>query len=122
MAKITSGFSVQRSPSNVAGTPAAAAGPTPAGPAPSGAQTSTGAVLPLTDFYAMATASRCFYIPGRDFWPNSNVDARIAQMPLLDDQGREVRKKGKPVMGPGTLWLARKRSVASAVWAPGYPI
>jgi hypothetical protein len=90
--------------------------------APRGADEGRG--VTIDDFVAYAPMpSTCIFMPCREPWPNSSVDARLARMPVLNSNGLpKLDKKGNPVTIPASTWLARNRSVELATWVPGFPM
>jgi Family of unknown function (DUF5906) len=78
----------------------------------------------IDDFVAYAPmASTCIFMPCREPWPNSSVDARVARVPVLGSNGLpKVDKKGNPVTMSASAWLARNRSVEQMTWCPGLPM
>jgi hypothetical protein len=76
----------------------------------------------LQDFYAFMPLHRYLYIPSRDLWPASSVNARIPPLPLLDIDGKPVFDSKKcPQTIPASVWLDRHRPVEQMTWAPGKP-
>jgi hypothetical protein len=56
------------------------------------------------------------FIPSREFWPATSVNARIFPIPNgTDDNGEEVTI-------PANVWLDRHRPVEQLTWAPGLPM
>ncbi|HJP68137.1 MAG TPA: primase-helicase family protein [Sphingomicrobium sp.] len=64
--------------------------------------------LSVDDFYAHMPSHSYIFIPSREFWPASSVNARI---PPQDDGG------DKPIAA--AAWLDRNRPVEQMTWAPG---
>lgn len=67
--------------------------------------------ISLSDFRAHMPDHRYIFMPTRDLWPASSVDARIP-WPTGDD--------GKPV--PPSKWLDRNAPVEQMTWCPGKPV
>jgi hypothetical protein len=65
----------------------------------------------IDDFRAFMPAHSYIYIPTRDMWPASSVNARVPPV---------IESEGKPV-APST-WLDRHRPVEQMTWAPGLPM
>jgi hypothetical protein len=78
--------------------------------APPRADATTGGVS-LDDFRAYMPAHSYIYIPSREMWPASSVNARVPPIPGSDE---------KPI-APST-WLAQHRAVEQMTWAPGLPM
>jgi hypothetical protein len=86
------------------------------------AATPSAAEWKLEDFCSYAPSRTCIYLPCKAPWPNTSVDERIAPQPLLDPNGNPVlNSKGKAVMIPASVWLAKHRSIESLTWDPGEP-
>jgi hypothetical protein len=66
--------------------------------------------LSIEDFYAYMPMHSYIYVPGRDMWPASSVNARLPEM----DVG------GKP--NKAATWLDSNRPVEQMTWAPGEPM
>lgn len=65
----------------------------------------------LTDFFAYMPAHSYIFIPTRDLWPASSVNARVFPRPMLN---------GKPVQ-PAS-WLDLNRPVEQMTWDPNEPL
>jgi hypothetical protein len=65
----------------------------------------------LDDFRAFMPAHSYIYVPTREMWPASSVNARVPPVPGAS---------GKPI-APST-WLDRHRPVEQMTWAPGLPM
>jgi Family of unknown function (DUF5906) len=66
----------------------------------------------LDDFCAyMPQRSAYFFIPSRELWPGTSVDARLPPVPGPD---------GKPIKP--SAWLAANAAVEQTTWAPGEPV
>jgi hypothetical protein len=64
-----------------------------------------------------------FFIPCRELWPGSSVNARLPWIPVLTKNGRPKRdKNGKPIRIPPTRWIDENRRVEQATWHPGLPM
>lgn len=67
--------------------------------------------LSVEDFYCyMAMPNAFIFIPTREVWPASSVNARIPPI-----------SNGKEQIKPST-WLAKNRPVEQMTWAPGLPM
>jgi hypothetical protein len=71
----------------------------------------------LEDLYCYMVMHNYIYAPTGEMWPASSVDARIAPIPQVDDDGN-------PVNGESTRaskWIASNRPVEQVTWFPGEP-
>lgn len=68
------------------------------------------------DFYAYMPEHRYIYIPSRDMWPSSSVNARLPPFKAGTDD------KGKDRYIPANVWLDQNRPVEQMTWAPGCPM
>jgi Family of unknown function (DUF5906) len=59
----------------------------------------------LDDFYAYMPMHAYLFVPSREMWPASSVNARLAS----------------PDEGKASAWLDRHRAVEQMTWAPGLP-
>jgi hypothetical protein len=66
----------------------------------------------LDDFYAYMPRHAYIYIPTREMWPATSVNARILPIPMLDSEGKQ-----KTITA--ATWLDQNRSVEQMTWAPG---
>jgi hypothetical protein len=65
----------------------------------------------LDDFRAYMPTHSYIYMPMREMWPASSVNARVP--PVLGLDGKSVAPSG---------WLAQHRAVEQMTWAPGLPM
>jgi hypothetical protein len=71
--------------------------------------------LPQRDAY--------FFIPCRDLWPGSSVNARLSPVPVLTKTGKPKKDAdGNPMVLRPTIWISRHRKVEQTTWAPGLPL
>jgi hypothetical protein len=64
-----------------------------------------------------------FFIPCRELWPGSSVNARLPRIPVLTKNGQPKRdKNGKPISIPATKWIDDNRRVEQTTWHPGLPM
>src|SRR5215831_12087846 len=76
----------------------------------------------LDDFHAYMPQHSYIFVPSRDMWPASSVNARIAPFPMLDRNGKPiVDENGKPKRTSASAWLDRNKPIEQATWAPGLP-
>jgi hypothetical protein len=79
--------------------------------------------IALTDFRSYMPGHNYIYLPTREPWPASSVNARIPPIPVTDYKGEPVLdEKKKPKTVPASLWLDRNRPVEQMVWCPGQPM
>jgi Family of unknown function (DUF5906) len=64
----------------------------------------------LEDFHAYMPAHSYIFVPSREMWPASSVNARIPPIPNGE----------KPM--PANAWLDRNKPVEQMTWAPGLPM
>ncbi|MHC2281043.1 hypothetical protein ACVME8_007686 [Bradyrhizobium diazoefficiens] len=76
---------------------------------PADPTTKAAEAVSLNNFFADMKSRHFIFVPARELWPASSVDARIP--PLLEG--------GKSV--PASKWLAKNRPVEQMTWAPGLP-
>lgn len=77
-------------------------------PVPSGATTETG--VTLDDFHAYLPAHTYIFVPTRELWPASSVNARVDAVPPSDPPLTAAQ------------WLDRHRPVEQMTWTPGQPL
>ena len=76
----------------------------------------TAGLVALEDFYAYMPEHNYLFIPSREFWPASSVNARIVPIATgTDDAGEEQHVSAN-------VWLDRNRPVEQLTWAPGLPL
>jgi hypothetical protein len=64
-----------------------------------------------------------FFIPCRELWPGTSVNARLPRIPLLTKSGQPRRdKNGKPISIAATKWIDENRRVEQTTWHPGLPM
>jgi hypothetical protein len=64
-----------------------------------------------------------FFIPCRELWPGTSVNARLPRIPLLTKNGQPKRdKNGKPISVPATTWIDQNCRVEQTTWHPGLPM
>ena len=69
----------------------------------------------VDDFYAYMPAHSYLFLPSREFWPASSVNARIFPIPNgTNDEGEETTISA-------SAWLDRQSLVEQMTWAPGLP-
>jgi hypothetical protein len=76
----------------------------------------------LNDFRAYMLMNNYIYMPTRDPWPKTSVNARLGKVQLVDANGQPVlNDAGEPEKISASLWLDRNKSVEQMTWAPGLP-
>jgi hypothetical protein len=79
--------------------------------------------LLITDFVAYMPGHSYIYIPTREHWPGSSVNARLEPHGVLDENGKiKLDSEGEPVLLKATTWLDQNRPVEQMTWAPGEPL
>ena len=73
--------------------------------------------ITLEDFHSYAPENVFIFVPTRQRWPGTSVNARIAPIPT----GR-FRENGSEIKQKATEWLSQNRSVEQMTWAPGLPM
>lgn len=64
-----------------------------------------------------------FFIPCRELWPGSSVNARLPTVPVLTKSGQPKRDtNGKPIYMSASKWIDNNRRVEQATWHPGLPM
>src|SRR5689334_18334642 len=69
------------------------------------------ASLTVDDFFAYMPAHQYIFVPTREFWPASSVNARV----------KPVASMGKERI-TAAAWLDNHRAVEQMTWAPGEPL
>jgi hypothetical protein len=75
-----------------------------------------GPPVSLADFYAYMPTHQYMFVPSREFWPSSSVNARIPPIDL--GSGEDGKRKTMTA----AAWLDRERPVEQMTWAPGQPL
>jgi hypothetical protein len=79
--------------------------------------------IALTDFRSYMPGHNYIYLPTREPWPASSVNARIPPVPVTNFKGEPVLgEDGKPKTVKANLWLDQNRPVEQMVWCPGQPM
>jgi Bifunctional DNA primase/polymerase, N-terminal len=73
----------------------------------------------LNDFRAYMPRHSYIYVPTRELWPASSVNARIASIPVFNDGEPVLDKNGRQVRINASTWLDQNRPVEQMTWAPG---
>jgi len=76
----------------------------------------------VNDFHAHMPTHQYIFMPTREPWPASSVNARIKPILLQDKDGKpELDKDGKGIRLPANAWLDANKPVEQMTWAPGLP-
>lgn len=68
----------------------------------------------INDFYAYMPMHQYIFVPSREMWPASSVNARIPPVTIATAEGpREI---------PAAKWLDQNRPIEQMTWAPGLPM
>jgi hypothetical protein len=78
--------------------------------------------ITVEDFVAYVPAHSYLFIPCREPWIGSGVDARVPPIPVLKKNGQPKVVNGKPVLIKATKWLDRNRPIEQLTWCPGEPM
>ena len=73
----------------------------------------------LNDFRAYMPRHSYIYVPTRELWPASSVNARIASVPVLNGSEPVLDDDGQQVKIKASTWLDQNRPVEQMTWAPG---
>jgi hypothetical protein len=73
----------------------------------------------LTDFCAYMPQHSYIYMPTREFWPATSVNARILPIPVFKDNEPVLDKKGNQVRINASTWLDQNRPIEQMTWVPG---
>jgi hypothetical protein len=76
----------------------------------------------IDDFVSFMPTHNYIYVPCRQAWPASSINARLKRMPVLTKSGKpRLDSNGKPMSIPASTWLDRNRPVEQISWCPGEP-
>ena len=75
----------------------------------------------LDDFYAYMPQHSYIYVPTREHWPASSVNARLPYgVPVFDkDRNPVLDKNGEQERIKSSMWLDQNRAIEQMTWAPG---
>jgi hypothetical protein len=76
----------------------------------------------VNDFVAYVPAHTYLFIPCREPWTGSGVDARVPPIPVFKKNGQPKIVNGKPALIKATKWLDQNRPVEQMSWCPGLPM
>ena len=75
------------------------------------------------DFRAYMPKHEYIYVPARELWPASSVNARLRPVLLFKADGSpQLDNKGDQKFSPASVWLDKHQSVEQMTWAPGLPM
>jgi hypothetical protein len=75
------------------------------------------------DFRAYMPGHYYIFIPSREPWPASSVNARLGHVPLSNADGTpKLDDKGDQETIPASKWLDQNSPVEQMTWAPGLPM
>jgi Family of unknown function (DUF5906)/CHC2 zinc finger len=78
--------------------------------------------ISLDDFYSFMPTHSYIFMPSRELWPGSSVNARMPPVPVVDAHGRPLpNKNGEQKLIPATTWLDKNHPIEQMTWAPGFP-
>jgi hypothetical protein len=88
------------------------------------AQTDNDQPVSMDDFCRYLIQSNAyFFIPCRELWPGTSVNARLPRVPVLTAGGQpKCDSKGKPISISATQWIDENRRVEQTTWHPGLPM
>jgi hypothetical protein len=79
--------------------------------------------LSVHDFVAYMPMHNYIFIPTREPWPASSVNARLEPQAVLDEKGNvKLDAEGEPVILKASAWLDQEAPVEQMTWAPGEPL
>ena len=76
------------------------------------------APVTLDDFRAYMPQHSYIFVPSRDLWPASSVNARIPPVPLMRNGEPVLDEDGEQKFISASAWLDRNRPVEQMTWAP----
>lgn len=77
----------------------------------------------LKDFYAYMPMHVYIFVPSREVWPASSVNARIPPICVTDQNGNPVLDEGgRPKTIKANRWLDQHQPVEQMTWVPGLPM
>jgi hypothetical protein len=81
-------------------------------------------VIQLEDFVAYLPRHNYVFLPTREPWPGASVNARIAPLPLVNNNngGPVLDDNGEQQFIAASAWLDQNRPVEQMTWCPGLPM
>jgi hypothetical protein len=76
----------------------------------------------VEDFVAYLPTHTYLFIPCRETWTATGVDARVPPIPVLKKNGQPKLANGKPVLLKATKWIDQNRPIEQLTWCPGMPM
>jgi hypothetical protein len=78
--------------------------------------------IKIGDFVAYMPMHNYNFLPTREPWPGSSVDARLPSIPLFKTDGTPLLDAdGKQEKMTPSFWLDKHQPVEQMTWAPGFP-
>jgi Family of unknown function (DUF5906) len=78
------------------------------------------ATVSLDDFVSYLPMHNYVFMPTRELWPASSVNARVPPVPHVDGTGKPILDdQGNPQYLAASKWLDQNRRVEQMTWAPG---
>jgi len=74
----------------------------------------------ISDFFAYMPMHKYIFVPSREMWPASSVNARIPPIAVTDKEGNSENEKPRTIAA--NAWLDRHQPVETMTWAPGEPM
>jgi hypothetical protein len=75
----------------------------------------------LDQFRAYMPMHNYIFLPTRELWPATSINARFAPIPLVDANGKPLLEGGKQRTQSASIWLDQNHPVEQMTWAPGEP-
>jgi hypothetical protein len=77
----------------------------------------------LHNFRSYMPLHNYIFMPTRDLWPSSSVNARVPPVPLFHPDGAPVLdENGEQEFVPASVWIDKNAPVEQMTWAPGLPL
>ena len=77
----------------------------------------------LDDFHAYMPTHSYIFVPSRELWPGSSVNARVPPVALVNEDGSPALDKNfRPNTVKASAWLDRHHAVEQMTWVPGKPM
>jgi hypothetical protein len=81
-----------------------------------------GQEINLGDFRAYLPAHNYIFMPCREPWPGTSIDAVFPPQVLTDAAGNPIMKGGKVQTLRASRWLDRNQPAHQMIWIPGMPM
>jgi hypothetical protein len=76
----------------------------------------------LDDFYAYMPMHTYIFVPSREMWPGSSINARLGSVSFYHPDGTPVLEDGQQKKVTAAKWLDQNKPVEQMTWAPGLPM